>query len=203
MIEQTVDIKAADGQMDTLLCHPERGGPYPAMCVLMEAHSIREELQDMARRLATVGDDVLLPNLYDRERGQRSGHSHTARVEEQVDESLAHWTTALRVLITGDLERMTTRAAGNRYAQVKLEATGMDGKHRQDITPGLRVNITQKRDQRSGKLTGGIVKDVLTKSAYHPHGIKVRLDTGEVGRVQEVVETSHEAAEWSRPDSRP
>jgi uncharacterized repeat protein (TIGR03833 family) len=69
----------------------------------------------------------------------------------------------------------------------------MNGKNRKDIKLGLRVNITQKPDQRSGRLTGGIVKDVLTTSAYHPHGIKVRLDTGEVGRVQEIVETSREA----------
>jgi uncharacterized repeat protein (TIGR03833 family) len=72
-----------------------------------------------------------------------------------------------------------------------------------DIRPGVRVNITQKHDQHSGRLTGGIVKDVLTKSAYRPHGIKVRLDTGEVGRVQEIVEPSHEAAERGRPDTLP
>jgi uncharacterized repeat protein (TIGR03833 family) len=65
----------------------------------------------------------------------------------------------------------------------------MNGKNRKDIKPGLRVNITQKQDQRSSKLTSGIVKDILTKSASHPHGIKVRLQTGEVGRVQEIVET--------------
>ena len=76
----------------------------------------------------------------------------------------------------------------------------MNGKNRKDIKPGLRVNITQKQNQRSGKLTGGIVKDILTKSAFHPHGIKVRLETGEVGRVQEIVETSHEAAERGRLD---
>ena len=69
----------------------------------------------------------------------------------------------------------------------------MNGKNRKDIKPGLRVHITQKHDQRSGKLTAGIVKDILTKSASHPHGIKVRLETGEVGRVQEIVETSREA----------
>ena len=67
----------------------------------------------------------------------------------------------------------------------------MNGKNRKDITPGLRVRITQKRDQRSGKLTSGVVKDILTKSAFHSRGIKVRLATGEVGRVQEIVETSH------------
>jgi uncharacterized repeat protein (TIGR03833 family) len=68
----------------------------------------------------------------------------------------------------------------------------MDGKNRKDIKPGLRVRITQKQDQHSGRLTSGIVKDVLTKSTYHPHGIKVRLETGEVGRVQEMVETSRQ-----------
>jgi uncharacterized repeat protein (TIGR03833 family) len=63
----------------------------------------------------------------------------------------------------------------------------MDGKERKDITPGLRVDIVLKQDQRTGRLTRGVVKDVLTKSSYHPHGIKVRLETGEVGRVKEVV----------------
>jgi uncharacterized repeat protein (TIGR03833 family) len=68
----------------------------------------------------------------------------------------------------------------------------MNGKDRKDIKPGLRVNITQKHDQRSGKLTGGIVKDILTTSAFHSRGIKVRLATGEVGRVQEIIETGQE-----------
>ena len=67
----------------------------------------------------------------------------------------------------------------------------MHGKNRKDIKPGLRVNITQKYDQRTGKLTGGMVKDILTKAAFHSRGIKVRLTTGEVGRVQEIVETGH------------
>ena len=67
----------------------------------------------------------------------------------------------------------------------------MNGNNRKDIKPGLRVNITQKQDQRSGRLTSGVVKDILTTSAFHSRGIKVRLQTGEVGRVQEIVETSH------------
>jgi uncharacterized repeat protein (TIGR03833 family) len=66
----------------------------------------------------------------------------------------------------------------------------MNGQHRTDIKPGLRVHITQKQDQRSGRLTSGIVQDILTKSAFHSRGIKVRLATGEVGRVQEIVETN-------------
>ena len=62
----------------------------------------------------------------------------------------------------------------------------MNGQYRKDIHPGLAVAIVLKRDQRTGKLTRGIVKDILTKSAYHPHGIKVRLDDGQVGRVQSI-----------------
>jgi uncharacterized repeat protein (TIGR03833 family) len=62
----------------------------------------------------------------------------------------------------------------------------MDGKKRINIKPGLNVNIVLKQDQRTGKLTNGIVKDILTNSPTHPHGIKVRLKSGEVGRVQEI-----------------
>jgi len=62
----------------------------------------------------------------------------------------------------------------------------MDGTKRADIKPGLLVMIVMKKDQRTGKLTGGIVKDILTNSPLHPHGIKVRLESGEVGRVKEI-----------------
>ena len=63
----------------------------------------------------------------------------------------------------------------------------MEGRERKDVRPGLTVDIVMKQDQRTGRLTRGVVKDVLTKSSHHPHGIKVRLETGEVGRVKEVV----------------
>ncbi len=59
---------------------------------------------------------------------------------------------------------------------------------RSDIKPGMQVKIVLKEDQRTGNLTEGIVKDILTKSPKHPHGIKVRLETGEVGRVKEIAE---------------
>ena len=62
----------------------------------------------------------------------------------------------------------------------------MSGIDRVSIKPGLLVLVVLKSDQRSGKLTEGIVKDVLTKSAFHPHGIKVRLENGLVGRVKEL-----------------
>ena len=62
----------------------------------------------------------------------------------------------------------------------------MNGKNRSDIIPGTQVDIVLKADQRTGKLTSGTVKDILTKSSSHPHGIKVRLTDGQVGRVQEI-----------------
>ena len=63
----------------------------------------------------------------------------------------------------------------------------MDGRERRDVRPGLKVDVVLKQDQRTGRLTRGVVKDVLTKSPQHPHGIKVRLETGEVGRVKVVL----------------
>lgn len=64
----------------------------------------------------------------------------------------------------------------------------MDGKNRDNIKPGLKVAIILKKDQRSGVKTEGVVKDLLTNSKFHPHGIKVRLEDGQVGRVAEIVE---------------
>ncbi|MDN3681794.1 YwbE family protein [Vibrio tapetis subsp. quintayensis] len=60
----------------------------------------------------------------------------------------------------------------------------MSGTNRADIHPGIEVQIVLKKDQRTGTLTSGIVKDLLTKSPTHPHGIKVRLESGDVGRVK-------------------
>lgn len=62
----------------------------------------------------------------------------------------------------------------------------MNGRERKNINPGAKVKIVQKQHQQSGQLTEGVVKDILTNSAVHPHGIKVRLESGLVGRVQEV-----------------
>ena len=64
----------------------------------------------------------------------------------------------------------------------------MNGQNRKDVRPGLEVNIILKKDQRTGEKTRGIVKDLLTNSSFHPHGIKVRLTDGQVGRVCEIVE---------------
>jgi uncharacterized repeat protein (TIGR03833 family) len=61
-----------------------------------------------------------------------------------------------------------------------------DGRNRKDIHLGIKVSIVLKQDQRTGKLTEGVVKEILTKSAFHPHGIKVRLADGQIGRVQNI-----------------
>jgi uncharacterized repeat protein (TIGR03833 family) len=62
----------------------------------------------------------------------------------------------------------------------------MDGTRRSDIKTGQRVSIVLKQDQRTGKLTEGVVRDILTKAPTHTHGIKVRLQSGEIGRVKEI-----------------
>ncbi len=64
----------------------------------------------------------------------------------------------------------------------------MNGNTRTSLKVGMTVLVVQKQDQRTGKLTKGVVKDILTKSPNHPHGIKVRLESGLVGRVKEIVQ---------------
>ena len=63
----------------------------------------------------------------------------------------------------------------------------MDGRRRDDIRQGMRVEIVLKKDQRTGKRTVGVIRDILTSAVYHSRGIKVRLDDGQVGRVQAVL----------------
>lgn len=64
----------------------------------------------------------------------------------------------------------------------------MSGQNRSEIKPGLKVAIVLKQDQRSGNLTEGVVRDILTNSSFHPHGIKVRLESGDVGRVSQILD---------------
>ena len=68
----------------------------------------------------------------------------------------------------------------------------MNGNERKNITPGLSVDIVLKKDQPTGRLTRGIVKDILTNSASHPHGIKGRLQDGQVGRVKVIHPDQHQ-----------
>jgi uncharacterized repeat protein (TIGR03833 family) len=71
---------------------------------------------------------------------------------------------------------------------LKPEANLMQGTDRSKIRQGMKVRVVQKQDQATGRLTEGIVRDLLTKSPTHPHGIKVRLESGIVGRVKELVD---------------
>ena len=70
----------------------------------------------------------------------------------------------------------------------------MNGQQRKNIRPGVRVEIVLKKDQRSGKRTVGVVKDILTSSAFHSRGIKVRLEDGQIGRVQTILAEEPPAA---------
>jgi len=71
-----------------------------------------------------------------------------------------------------------------------MRGEDMQGDKRADIKPGLSVRVVKKEDQRTGRLTEGVVRDILTNSSTHPHGIKVRLESGIVGRVKEIVRQS-------------
>lgn len=68
-----------------------------------------------------------------------------------------------------------------------LKRVKMDGKNKNNISPGMEVYIVLKKNQRSEKLTRGKVKDILTNSPFHPHGIKVRLENGQVGRIHKII----------------
>jgi uncharacterized repeat protein (TIGR03833 family) len=70
---------------------------------------------------------------------------------------------------------------------MNMESKNLDGKNRKNIKIGQLVEIVQKQDQQSGSLTEGIIKRILTKAPFHPHGIKVLLDSGEVGRVKNII----------------
>lgn len=77
----------------------------------------------------------------------------------------------------------------------------MNGRDRSAIRPGIIVDIVLKKDQRSGRLTRGVVRTLLTKSAHHPHGIKVRLEDGRVGRVKAIISTGSSCSEPPRQSS--
>ena len=88
MIDQQIDIQTKDGKTTTFITHPERGGPFPVILFYMDAPAIREELRDMARRLATSGYYVMLPNMYYRsgvmELGPINRRSGIARAQAHV-----------------------------------------------------------------------------------------------------------------------
>lgn len=81
---------------------------------------------------------------------------------------------------------MCAQAIIQPLSAIRNLVNNMNGQNRKDIYVGMEVDIVLKKDQRTGRLTRGIVKDLLTKSARHPHGIKVRLVDGQIGRVKNI-----------------
>jgi carboxymethylenebutenolidase len=126
MIEETLDIATRDGAMETFVCRPERGGPFPPVLFLMDAPGIREELRDMARRLGTVGYLVLLPNLY-----YRAGRDTTYGPDVLTEGSAEHKRMrAVRTKMTippvmGDVAAML--AFLDRHAAAKAGPVGCHG----------------------------------------------------------------------------
>ena len=126
MIEQTVDITTDAGEMETFTCRPERGGPFPAVLLLMDAPGIREELRDMARRLGTVGYYVLLPNLYYRAgRGTVYGPSVLDKDSAERERMRAVRTKMTIPPVMDDVAAML--AFADRQSEVKRGPVGCHG----------------------------------------------------------------------------
>jgi carboxymethylenebutenolidase len=126
MIEETLDITTRDGAMETFVCRPERGGPFPAVFFLMDAPGIREELRDMTRRLATVGYCVLLPNLY--YRAGRDTVYGPSVLEEGSDEHKRMRAVRTRMTIPPVMEDVAAMLAFvDRQAAVKRGPVGCHG----------------------------------------------------------------------------
>ena len=126
MIEKTLDIAAANGAIETFVCYPERDDPHPAVLFLMDAPGIREELHDMARRLATVGYYVLLPNLYYRAgRDTKYGPDVLTHGSEEHQRMRAVRTKMTIPPVMDDISSLIAHA--DRQTEVKKGPVGVHG----------------------------------------------------------------------------
>ena len=110
MLEVEVDVRTPDGDMNTFTTHPEEGGPHPVVLFFMDAPGKREELHDMARRIATAGYYVMLPNLYYRK--SRSFTSPPAPLEEMFE----HMESLSNAMVSQDTEALLSHAASDAFA---------------------------------------------------------------------------------------
>ena len=115
MIEHHLDIATADGAMNTFVTHPEEGGPFPVICFYMDAPGKREELHDMARRLATVGYYVILPNLYYRR--TREFDLVTGTHGETREQMFEHMFSLTDAMVASDTEAMFAHVDADPHAQ--------------------------------------------------------------------------------------
>ena len=123
MIEQEIDIATADGSMNTFVAHPEEGGPFPLVLFFMDAPGKREELHDMARRIATVGYAVLLPNLYYRD--EREFHlGMPGATRERMSELMGRLSNAM---VCEDTRALLDFAAGAEFHERIKAAASLHG----------------------------------------------------------------------------
>ncbi len=116
------------------------------------------------------------------EAGEKAAEEKLEEIRQAVP-GREKWFTLTQLLRKRNKDRQCRAATPGKVKGKTMNTIG-----RSDIRPGIRVRIVQKQDQRSGKLTEGVVKNILTKSSFHPHGIKVRLESGVVGRVKQIIQ---------------
>jgi carboxymethylenebutenolidase len=163
VIERQTDIKTADGVCSTFIVHPDRGGPFPVVVFLMDAPAIREELRDMARRFATSGYYVMLPNLY-----YRSGVNELGPIEYEPDspwrKKMADLMGTLEIpMVMSDVDAMLSFAAADPQANEKSVGTVgycMSG----------RFAVYAAKDRPNMKATASIYGvRLVTDNANSPH----------------------------------
>jgi carboxymethylenebutenolidase len=163
VIERQTDIKTADGVCSTFIVHPDRGGPFPVVVFLMDAPAIREELRDMARRFATSGYYVMLPNLY-----YRSGVMELGPIEYEPDspwrKKMADLMSTLEIpMVMSDVDAMLAFAAADPQANEK--SVGMVG-----YCMSGRFAVCAAKDRPNVKATASIYGvRLVTDNPNSPH----------------------------------
>ena len=164
MIEKQIEIATKAGRMNTFVCHPERGGPHPVVIFFMDAPGIREELRDMARRLATSGYYVLLPNLYYRsnveELGPFIGEAHQATRKQLFD----LMGTLTIPLVMDDADALITFAQGDAAA-----STGAIGCVGYCMSGQYAVGTAARHPDRVGAAASFYGVRLVTDAPDSPH----------------------------------
>ncbi|HEY8571885.1 dienelactone hydrolase family protein [Phenylobacterium sp.] len=164
MIEQTVDVPTKDGRTTTFIVHPERGGPHPIVLFFMDAPAIREELRDMARRLASVGYYVILPNLYYR-RGVMELKDLPPLAEDKARERMFELMNSLSIpLVMDDAEALLDYASRDPAA-----GTGPVGTVGYCMSGRYAINFAARWPSRVGAAASIYGTQLVTDDADSPH----------------------------------